>query len=79
MGVMGRVPPDAQEAAVTPRRAWRPQLQHLAAVIVGMVIFALVFIYTGDSDVLIAASSGMGGILLVYLLAQLSSASRERE
>ena len=62
-----------------PRRAWRPQLQHMAAAAVGIVIFALVFIYTGDSDLLVSLTSGMGGMLLVYLLAQLSSASRENE
>jgi hypothetical protein len=76
---MGRVSPHAQEAAVISRRAWRPQLQHMAAAVVGIVIFALVFTYTGDSDLLIALTSGMGGILMVYLLAQLSSAPREKE
>ena len=46
---------------------------------VGPVIFAIVFTYKGDSDLLIAVTSGMGGSLLIYFGAQLSSAVRERE
>ena len=61
------------------RRAWQPALRHVAAAIVGMAMFGLVFAGTGDSDLLVAVSCGMAGSLFVYLLAQLNSATPEKE
>jgi hypothetical protein len=44
---------------------------HLAAVFVGLAIFALVYRYSGDSDLLMAVTGGMGGSVLTYMLARL--------
>jgi hypothetical protein len=73
-------PAGREEPAMTSKpRTWQLMLQHLTAVIVGLVIFGLVFAYTGDSDLLVAITGGMAGSLFVYLLVQLRSATRERE
>lgn len=54
----------------------QPKALHAAAVAVAITVFSLVFIYTGDSDLLFAAASGMSGGLMIYLAAHLRSAGR---
>jgi hypothetical protein len=53
----------------------RQRLLHLAAAVVGLAMFALVYRYSGDSDLLMAATSGMGGSVLIYMLARLGTPS----
>ncbi len=60
-------------------RAWQPIVQHLTAAGVGMAVFGLLFAYAGNSNLMVTIAGGMGGSLLVYLLAQLCSAGREKE
>jgi len=45
--------------------------RHLLAVGAGIAVCMLVFLYTGDSDLFLAASSGMGALSAVYLSALL--------
>lgn len=45
------------------------ELGHALAVLAGIAVFGLVFTYTGDSDLLFALGSGLGGTLLFYFLA----------
>ncbi len=52
------------------RGAWRPKLIHVAAVLAGALIFMLAFIYTGDSDLLFAVGTGLGGSFLFYIAAR---------
>jgi len=54
-------------------------VQHLTAAGVGMAVFGLLFAYAGNSNLMVTIAGGMGGSLLVYLLAQLCSAGREKE
>ncbi|HJT41942.1 MAG TPA: hypothetical protein VJ750_00420 [Rhizomicrobium sp.] len=61
------------------RPVWQSARQHLAAAAFGMAIFGLVFVYTGDSDMLVAIISGLEGSLLIYLLAQIKSVVIENE
>jgi hypothetical protein len=53
--------------------ASRQRLLHLAAALVGLAVFALVYRYSGDSDLLFAVTGGMGGSLLTYLAARLGA------
>jgi len=55
--------------------ASRQRLLHLASAIVGLAIFALVYRYSGDSDLFMAVTGGMGGSLLTYMLARLGTPS----
>ena len=44
---------------------------HVAAVLIGFVVAAVVFRYTGDSDVVLALGSGAGIGLVGWILAYL--------
>ncbi|HKQ45785.1 MAG TPA: hypothetical protein VJS47_10355 [Rhizomicrobium sp.] len=61
------------------RPVWQSARQHVAAAAFGMAIFGLVFVYTGDSDMLAAVISGLEGSLLIYLLAQIKNIFIEKE
>lgn len=45
------------------------QIKHVIAVLAGLICFALVFAYTGDSEVLVAISSGLAASAASYLAA----------
>ena len=49
------------------RRVWSATARHTAAVMVGLIVFSVVFTYTGDADLLFAVGSGIASGLLVYL------------
>ena len=49
--------------------AWSATARHTAAVMAGLIVFAVIFTYTGDADLLYAIGSGIGSALLVYLAA----------
>ena len=55
-------------------RAWR--LRHVIAVIAGAICFAVVYVYTGDSDLLVAVASGLAMAAISYPAAYLSLALR---
>lgn len=58
-----------------PRRpAAKLQLRHILAVLAGLVCFAVVFVYTGDAELLIAISSGLAASAVSYLAASISIA-----
>jgi hypothetical protein len=54
------------------RPAWLGAALHVAAVTAGLLVFALVFTYTGDADLLFAIGGGVGTGLIVSLAARLS-------
>ncbi len=49
----------------------RAALLHTAAVIAAVVVFAIIFTYTGDADLLFAIGGGLGTGLLIYLTVHL--------
>ncbi len=56
------------------RRAPKPGLRHILAVLAGLVCFAVVYRYSGDADLLIAISSGLAASAVSYLAANISIA-----
>lgn len=59
---------------MTPGKAWHQRLlaaEHIAALVVAFAICAIVVRYTGDTDLLLAIGSGVGGGALAYLAARL--------
>ena len=42
---------------------------HTAAIIAAAAVFAIIFTYTGDADLLFAIGGGLGTGLLIYLTA----------
>jgi hypothetical protein len=48
-----------------------PNFRHILAVLAGVIVCVLVFSYSGDADLFIALSSGLGAVCLVYLAAYL--------
>ena len=51
-------------------------VRHVLAALVGGACFAAVYIYSGDSDLLVAFSSGLVGSAASYLVANLAIAAR---
>ena len=51
--------------------ASRMKLRHLAGTAAGLAMFALVFVYTGDADLLTAIGCGIGTALVFYFWAHL--------
>ena len=51
--------------------SWRAATLHTAAIIAGVLVFAVVFTYTGDADLLFAIGGGLGTGLLIYLTAHI--------
>ena len=49
------------------------ELRHILAVALGLAVFATIFLYTGEGEVMAAAFSGLGGALLVYAGAHLAA------
>lgn len=49
------------------------ELRHILAVALGLGVFATIFLYTGEGEVMAAAFSGLGGALLVYAGAHLAA------
>ncbi len=49
----------------------RAALLHTAALIAAVVVFAIIFTYTGDADLLFAIGGGLGTGLLIYLTVHL--------
>ena len=47
-------------------QTWRA-VRHIAAITAGLSVFAFIFTYTGDADLLYAVGTGLGVSLLVYL------------
>jgi hypothetical protein len=52
----------------TPARA---AALHAAAILAAIIVFAVIFTYTGDADLLFAISGGFGTGLLIYLTAHI--------
>ena len=44
---------------------------HAAALLTAIVVFAVIFTYTGDADLLFAIGGGLGTGLLIYLTAHI--------
>lgn len=61
------------------RSSWRGALLHTAAVAATLLVFAIVFTYTGDADLLFAIGGGLGTGLLVYLTAHIFRDGPETE
>jgi hypothetical protein len=51
-------------------------IRHVLAALVGVVCFALVFTYSGDSDFLFAISSGLAASAISFLTANFALALR---
>ena len=51
--------------------AWLWMARHYAALLVGLAAFMLVYLYTGDADLLFAVGSGLGASVLLYTGMQL--------
>jgi hypothetical protein len=47
--------------------SWRAATLHTAAIVTGLLVFAVIFTYTGDADLLFAIGGGLGTGLLIYL------------
>jgi hypothetical protein len=61
---------------VNPNTTWRKRIlatEHIIAVLVAIVSGAIVVRYTGDSDLLLAAGSGVGSGALAFLATRLHS------
>lgn len=56
------------------RPATKLHLRHILAILAGLVCFAVVFMYTGDAEVLVAISSGLAASAVSYLAASISIA-----
>ena len=79
MGLMGRIPQSPQDLKMKRnRRAKRPDIRHVLAVLAGVACFAIVYLYTGDSDLLFAISSGLAVGALSYVTTNLAIVLRNR-
>ena len=58
------------------RPAKRLNIRHVLAVLAGVACFAIVYLYTGDSDFLFAISSGLAVGAVSYLATYLAIALR---
>jgi hypothetical protein len=77
LGVLGRNPQDTQSPPVSKKRqAIKLDITHVLAVLAGMVCFTVVFMYTGDADLLIAVSSGLAAGAASYLAANFATVVR---
>ncbi len=76
MGLLGRMAPRAQGRQVRRRRRRRPGIVHAIAVAAGIAMFGIVFMYTGDADLLMAVSSGLVTSAIFLLLIQFAAAFR---
>jgi peptidoglycan/LPS O-acetylase OafA/YrhL len=45
---------------------------HTAAIVASLLVFALIFTYTGDADLFFAVGSGLGAAIVIYLGAHLA-------
>ncbi|MBN9587720.1 MAG: hypothetical protein J0G99_01825 [Alphaproteobacteria bacterium] len=54
----------------------RRALQHALAITAGVLCFALVFMYTGEADLLYALGSGLGATIFIYASSHLIGSSR---
>ena len=61
------------------RQTIKLDIRHVLAVLAGMVCFAVVFMYTGDADLLIAISSGLAASAASYLMASFALAAGNSE
>jgi hypothetical protein len=78
LGVLGGIPQDAQNPPVnTKRRTAKLDIRHVLAVLAGLVCFGVVFMYTGDADLLIAISSGLAASAASYLAANIAITLRK--
>ena len=59
------------------RQIIKLDIRHVLAVLAGMVCFAVVFIYTGDADLLIAISSGLAASAASYMAANIAITLRK--
>jgi hypothetical protein len=58
------------------RRTKNLDIRHLFAALAGVICFALVFIYSGDSDFLFAITSGLAASAISFLAANIGCALR---
>jgi uncharacterized membrane protein YjjP (DUF1212 family) len=58
------------------QRASKLDIRHVLAVLAGVACFAVVFMYAGDADFLIAISSGLAAGAVSYLAANVAIALR---
>lgn len=56
--------------------ARKPDVRHVFAALVGAIFFAVVYRYSGDSELLIAFTSGLVGSAASYLVANIAIAAR---
>lgn len=59
---------------MTSERSWSQRLwatEHVIGVVAAFAICGIVVRYTGDTDLLLAIGSGLGGGALAYLMARL--------
>ncbi len=69
-----RWPPSVRRPADHGHRRTTP---HSAmAILAGMTLFAAIYTYSGDADLLYAVGSGMGASLILYLLASVAGVRR---
>lgn len=63
--------PDARKGAWLTGLTSRHAALHVAAAAVGLIVFAAILTYTGDTDLLLAVKGGLGIWLLLYLTVHL--------
>ena len=74
---MGRIPQGALEPEMKRKPLARKlDIRHVLAALVGAICFAVVYSYSGDSELLIAFTSGLVGSAASYLVAYIAIAAR---
>jgi hypothetical protein len=58
--------------------AWRWRLEHNLALIAGVATFMLVYLYTGDADLLFAVGSGLAAGAFIFVTASFRTRRRSR-
>ena len=77
MGILGRVPPGTPHPQMKHNPlASKLDVRHVLAALVGVICFAVVYVYSGDSELLIAFTSGLVGSAASYLVANIAIAAR---
>ena len=51
----------------------RDRVKHLLAILAGLVTFAVIFVYTGDADLLFSVGGGLFAGLAIYFAAYVHS------
>ena len=76
--MLGRISQVAKHAQVNRKRQTiKLDIRHVLAALAGMVCFAVVYMYTGDADLLIAISSGLAASAASYLAANIALTLRK--